>query len=135
MWCKEHCRPLPKHLLYPRFKGFVSTVRHLRQAEHVKAVYDVTIAYQHGDNFMVAPDMLHTLILGKLGVRHKYRFHAHVRRFELIWLPENELDLVEWLERRWVEKGEWLAEQKERWANAEKQSQAEGDVLLVVPSE
>lgn len=122
VWCTNYGRPLAKHLLYPRTKGFVTTVQHLRQAKHIQVVYDVTIAYQHGDDFMVAPNMLQTLILGKLSKRHKYRFHVHVRRFELIWLPENELDLAEWLERRWLAKGDWLAEQKGRWAKAEKQS-------------
>ena len=113
---------MPKHLLYPRSKGFVSTVQHLRQAEHVKAVYDMTIAYQRGAEFMAAPDMLDSLILGKLSQRHKYRFHVHVRRFELRDLPETDLELAKWLEQRWLEKGEWLAEQKERWAKAPKQS-------------
>ena len=122
VWCKEHGHPLPKYLLYPRTKGFVSTVQHLRQAEHVKAVYDICIAYQHRDIFMAAPDMLHTFILGKLTERHRYRFHAHVRRFELRDLPETDVELAKWLEQRWLEKGEWLAEQKERWSKGQKQS-------------
>jgi 1-acyl-sn-glycerol-3-phosphate acyltransferase len=37
---------LPEHLLLPRTKGFAACVQHLRTAApHVKAVYDLTIAY------------------------------------------------------------------------------------------
>jgi hypothetical protein len=37
---------LPQHLLLPRTKGFAACVQHLRTAApHVKAVYDLTIAY------------------------------------------------------------------------------------------
>lgn len=122
LWCQKHDKPLPKHLLYPRTKGFVSTVQHLRRATHIKAVYDVAIAYQHGNKFMEAPDMLDSLIMGRINERHAYRFHAHVRRFGLNDLPQGDKELAKWLEERWLEKGEWLAEQKQRWAE-EKQSQ------------
>lgn len=43
------------HLLYPRTKGFVATVQRIRHAPHVKAVYDLTIAYQHNGKFFEAP--------------------------------------------------------------------------------
>jgi hypothetical protein len=49
IWCKENNKPMPKHLLYPRVKGFVTTVNHLRKAKHVKAVYDIAIAYSHNN--------------------------------------------------------------------------------------
>lgn len=97
---------LSTYLLYPRTKGFVSTVQHLRQATHIKAVYDVAIAYQHGDKFMKAPDMLDSLIMGRISERHAYRFHAHVRRFERNDLPQGDKELAKWLEHRWLEKGE-----------------------------
>ncbi|KZF23738.1 hypothetical protein L228DRAFT_282428 [Xylona heveae TC161] len=45
-WCRSHHRPVPQHTLYPRTKGFVATVQQLRRsAPHVKAVYDLTLAY------------------------------------------------------------------------------------------
>lgn len=42
----ETNKPLPQHLLLPRTKGFATCVQHLRTAApHVKAVYDLTVAY------------------------------------------------------------------------------------------
>jgi hypothetical protein len=39
-------KTLPEHLLLPRTKGFAACVQHLRTAApHVKAVYDLTVAY------------------------------------------------------------------------------------------
>ncbi|KAI6090053.1 hypothetical protein F4821DRAFT_256200 [Hypoxylon rubiginosum] len=60
VWCEQNGRPQPLHLLYPRTKVFVTTVHHLRKAPHVKAVYDLTIAYQHRDRFHVCPSIWDT---------------------------------------------------------------------------
>lgn len=54
-WCKKTDRPHPMHLLYPRTKGFITTVQHLREAPHIKAVYDVTILYRRGSDFQCRP--------------------------------------------------------------------------------
>lgn len=136
-WCKKNDRPQPLHLLYPRTKGFVATVQHLRQAPHVKAVYDLTIAYQRrrrdagagadagvgsgvdidaGEGwslFQEAPTMWQTLSAGDLA--STYRFHVHARRFPLEDLPQGDEGLAKWLEERWVEKGRWLEGQREKW--------------------
>lgn len=116
VWCKENGRPLPKHLLYPRTKGFITTVRHLRKAPHVKAVYDFTIAYQHRDQFHKAPDMWETLKLPAITSGLGYKFHVHARRFPLEELPHTDEELAKWLEQRWIEKGEWLEKKKQAWA-------------------
>lgn len=116
IWCKENGRPQPMHLLYPRTKGFVTTVQHLRKAPHVKAVYDFTIAYQHKDRFHVAPSMWDTLRLPNLSRSHGYKFRIHARRFALEELPYTDEELAKWLEQRWVEKGEWLDAVKAEWA-------------------
>ncbi|KAI4602724.1 hypothetical protein KJ359_007942 [Pestalotiopsis sp. 9143b] len=116
IWCKENGRPLPKHLLYPRTKGFITTVRHLRKAPHVKAVYDLTIAYQHRDQFHKAPDMWETLKLPAITSGLGYKFHVHARRFPLEELPHTDEELAKWLEQRWIEKGEWLEKKKQAWA-------------------
>ncbi|CRJ86180.1 hypothetical protein BN1723_000088 [Verticillium longisporum] len=89
---------------------------HLRQAPHVKAVYDLTIAYQHGDEWHAEPTIWDTLSVPGLSDRLGYRFHVHVRRFPLESLPEKDEDLAKWLEERWVEKGEWLEEKRVEWA-------------------
>ncbi|KAI1760348.1 hypothetical protein GGR53DRAFT_510170 [Hypoxylon sp. FL1150] len=54
VWCGQDGRPQPLHLLYHRTKGFVITVHQVREAPHVKAMYDFTVAYQHRDSFHVA---------------------------------------------------------------------------------
>ncbi|OTB02103.1 hypothetical protein M426DRAFT_322931 [Hypoxylon sp. CI-4A] len=115
-WCKQNGRPQPLHLLYPRTKGFVTTVQQLRKAPHVKAVYDFTIAYQQKDKFHVAPNMWETLKTPGLSVAHGYKFHIHARRFLLEDLPSTDEELAKWLEQRWVEKGEWLDALKTEWA-------------------
>lgn len=55
---------------------------------------------------MSAPDIWETLSVPAL---HKsMRFHAHVERFPMESLPESDEALAQWLEDRWVEKGERL---------------------------
>ena len=120
-WCAANGRPAPAHLLYPRTKGFVTTVQHLREARHVKAVYDLTIAYQRGSRWREAPNMWQTIALSRLSLGqrrggHGYRFHVHAMRFPLEELPPDDEGLARWLEQRWVDKGEWLEGKKAQWA-------------------
>ncbi|KAF7560986.1 hypothetical protein G7046_g3161 [Stylonectria norvegica] len=110
-FCETANRRQPMHLLYPRTKGFITTVQHLRKTPHIKAVYDFTIAYQHEGIFQKGPSMWETLSvpgLSGVGVEAGYKFHVHVRRFAIESLPEKDEELATWLEQRWVEKGEWL---------------------------
>ena len=109
-WCNEHQRPVPKHLLYPRTKGFVATVQTLRKASHVKAVYDVTIAYAKGNKFMSPPSFVQTVNRKHVGA--EWKMYVHVKRHELKSLPQSTDDLALWLEKRWVEKGERLEDLK-----------------------
>lgn len=118
VWCKEAGKPQPMHLLYPRTKGFITTVQHLRKAPHVKAIYDLTIAYQRGDDFHVAPSMWDTLSVPGLSARLGYKFQVHVRRFPIEELPYADEQLAKWLEMRWVEKGVWLEEKRTEWAES-----------------
>ena len=110
-------------MLYPRTKGFITTVQHLRKAAHVKAVYDLTIAYQLANKFRTAPTMWETLSSSGLSSGPEgYRFHVHARRFPLAQLPDTDEGLAKWLEQRWVEKGEWLEAKREEWAREKKNS-------------
>lgn len=115
-WCKANDRPIPKHLLYPRTKGFVTTVQQLRKAKHVKAVYDFAIVYEHNHKFQEAPTIWESLSLNDLSGKQGYKFHVHVLRFPLEELPETDAELAKWLENRWIEKGEYLEAKKEEWA-------------------
>lgn len=116
VWCKEKNRPIPKHLLYPRTKGFVTTVQHLRKAKHMKAVYDITIAYGHHDKFLEAPSIWESLSCGGLSGHRGYKFHVDVKRIPLEDLPGSDTELAKWLEIRWMEKGEYLDAKREEWA-------------------
>lgn len=115
-WCKKTDKPQPKNLLYPRTRGFIATVQHLRKASHVKAVYDLAIAYQCDGVFHKAPTMWETLSMPGLSADSKFRFHIHARRFPLESLPESDEGLAQWLEQRWVAKGEWLESCKQSWS-------------------
>ncbi|PQE04023.1 1-acyl-sn-glycerol-3-phosphate acyltransferase protein [Rutstroemia sp. NJR-2017a BVV2] len=118
IWCKENNRPVPKHLLYPRTKGFVTTVQHLRKAEHVKAVYDMTIAYSRHNKFHEAPTIWESLSCGDLSGSRGYKFHVDVKRFPLDELPETDAELAKWLEQRWLAKGEFLEAKREEWSRS-----------------
>ncbi|KAI0999193.1 hypothetical protein K3495_g9003 [Podosphaera aphanis] len=118
IWCKENNRPIPRHLLYPRTKGFVTTIQHLRNVEHVKCVYDVTIAYSQDNKFLSAPSIWESLSLDNLSSMRRYKFHVDVRRFPIADLPHGDADLALWLESRWMEKGNYLEAKREEWARA-----------------
>ncbi|KAK0751662.1 1-acyl-sn-glycerol-3-phosphate acyltransferase [Schizothecium vesticola] len=119
-FCEATSRPQPQHLLYPRTKGFVATVQHLRKASHVKAVYDVTIAYQTDMQWQQAPSFWETLSTPALSLSRQkggrgHRFHVHARRFLIEEMPQDNEELAKWLEQRWVEKGQWLEEKRLEW--------------------
>ncbi|KAH0291394.1 hypothetical protein M436DRAFT_39877 [Aureobasidium namibiae CBS 147.97] len=109
-WCEANQKSLPQHTLHPRPRGFVATVQQLRKTSHVKAVYDVTIAYAEDDKFMSPPSFFKTVFQPNLSQR--YRMYAHVHRYELSSLPETDSEITHWLEERWTEKGERLAKLK-----------------------
>ncbi|MCJ1315502.1 hypothetical protein MMC15_000822 [Xylographa vitiligo] len=109
-WCQAHGRPFPQHTLYPRTRGFITTVQQLRGTPHVKAIYDLTIAYAEKRPsssekwaFLTAPDMWQSLSEPRLNTR--WKFHVHVERYPLKILPETEEGLKQWLEDKWIEKG------------------------------
>jgi hypothetical protein len=111
-WCEARGKPTPRHALFPRTKGFVATVQQLRKTPHVKAVYDVTLAYAEGSTFMSPPSFFNTVFHPDLA--QSYRMYAHVRRFELSSLPSTDAGIAQWLEDRWMEKGSRLADLKKQ---------------------
>jgi len=92
---REGLPPLD-HLLVPRTKGFVASVRGL--GGHVAAVYDVTIGYVRG------VPTLWQYIKGYAKVTH-----LHVRRFPVAELPADDDGLARWLLDRFEEKDRLLA--------------------------
>ena len=116
-WCKANNKAIPKHTLYPRTRGFIATVSQLRRTPHVRAVYDVTIAYAQGNNFMSTPSFWQTIAMPTLS--SIWRFHVHVERYLLAELPETDDELAKWLEARWIEKGERLESMRDALARGQ----------------
>jgi len=82
-------------------------VQRLRAAAHVKAVYDVTIAYaKHEKVFQSPPPFYQTVLLRRLD--EQWRFYVHVDRYLIADLPDTDEALAQWLEDRWIEKGDQL---------------------------
>lgn len=106
-WCKAHHKPVPQHALYPRTKGFVATVKALRGSSSVTAVYDLTLAYAHKNQFLQTPSMWETLSQPRLN--ENWRFHVHVERFALNqFIDKTDAELASWLEERWLAKSKLL---------------------------
>lgn len=82
----------------------------------MKAVYDIAIAYEHNNKFQAAPSIWESLSLNSISSQRGYKFHAHVLRFPLSELPQTDAELAKWLEKRWMEKGQYLEEKREEWA-------------------
>ena len=93
----------------------MTTVQHLRETEHVKAVYVLAIAYQRGGEWHAAPDMWESLSVPNLSAPGGYRLHVHARRFPLVDLPRDDVALAKWLEQRWLEMGEGLERTRVEW--------------------
>lgn len=113
-WCKENGKAMPKHLLYPRTKGFVASVQELRKLPHVKAIYDMTIAYAKGNQFQSPPSFAESIMVPRLDA--EWKFYVHVQRHLVSELPTSDDELAAWLVSRWIEKGERLEELREKHA-------------------
>ncbi|KXL47375.1 hypothetical protein M433DRAFT_150055 [Acidomyces richmondensis BFW] len=111
-YCRMHNKRLGQHLLYPRTKGFVASVQKLRHAPQMKAVYDVTLAYAKDKHFQSPPTFVQTVSLPRLG--DQWKFFVHVERYSLESLPKTDAELMQWLEDRWIEKGERLEKLNQR---------------------
>ncbi|XP_028787419.1 1-acyl-sn-glycerol-3-phosphate acyltransferase 2 isoform X2 [Neltuma alba] len=77
--------PVPRNVLIPRTKGFVSAVSHMRS--FVPAIYDVTVAIPKGSS---APTMLR-LFKGQPSV-----VHVHIKRHLMKEMPETEEAVAQW---------------------------------------
>ncbi|KAG2405666.1 hypothetical protein LR48_Vigan03g218600 [Vigna angularis] len=77
--------PVPRNVLIPRTKGFVSAVSHMRS--FVPAIYDVTVAVPKNSP---APTMLR-LFKGKPSV-----VHVHIKRHLMKEMPETDEAVAQW---------------------------------------
>lgn len=116
-WCKANDKVMPKNLLYPRTRGFIASVQGLRKVNHVKAVYDVTIAYAKSNQFQKPPTFSETVFTPHLD--KLWKFYVHVQRHNLEDLPSADAELADWLVERWIQKGEKLEALKNKLARGE----------------
>ncbi|XWS43171.1 hypothetical protein CRYUN_Cryun16bG0080000 [Craigia yunnanensis] len=89
--------PIPRNVLIPRKKGFVSAVSHMRS--FVPAIYDMTVAIPKGSP---SPTMLR-LFKGQSSV-----VHVHIKRFLMKELPETDEAVAQWCRDLFVEKDKLL---------------------------
>ncbi|KAL3341608.1 hypothetical protein AABB24_025916 [Solanum stoloniferum] len=89
--------PVPRNVLIPRTKGFVTAVSHMRS--FVPAIYDATICIPKSSP---APTMLR-LFKGQPSV-----VHVHLKRHEMKDLPENDDAIAQWCRDIFVAKDKLL---------------------------
>nr|GMC90304.1 1-acyl-sn-glycerol-3-phosphate acyltransferase 2 [Ipomoea batatas] len=89
--------PIPRNVLIPRTKGFVTAVNHMRS--FVPAIYEVTVAIPKSSP---APTMLR-IFKGQPSV-----VHIHLKRHMMKDLPENDDDIAQWCRDVFVVKDKLL---------------------------
>lgn len=89
--------PVPRNVLIPRTKGFVTAVSHMRS--FVPAIYDATICIPKSSP---APTMLR-LFKGQPSV-----VHVHLKRHEMKDMPENDEAIAQWCRDVFVAKDKLL---------------------------
>ncbi|GAB2266984.1 1-acyl-sn-glycerol-3-phosphate acyltransferase 2 [Dionaea muscipula] len=89
--------PIPRNVLIPRTKGFVSAVKHMRS--FVPAIYDVTLAIPKSSP---QPTILR-LFKGQSSV-----VHVHIKRHLMKDLPESDDDVAQWCRDMFVAKDSLL---------------------------
>ncbi|ONK68777.1 uncharacterized protein A4U43_C05F15890 [Asparagus officinalis] len=77
--------PIPRNVLIPRTKGFVSAVSNMRQ--FVPAIYDVTVAIPKG---RPSPTML------RIFKAQPSVVHVHMKRHAMNELPETDDEIAQW---------------------------------------
>ena len=94
---------LPKYdyTLHPKTTGFTFLVQHLRSANFLDAVYDLTIGY---------PDCTPQQEVDFLCGNFPKEVHINIKKYRLAEMPSDEADLRTWLEKRWVEKEKMLTD-------------------------
>nr|ALM22871.1 microsomal lysophosphatidic acid acyltransferase 2c [Cuphea avigera var. pulcherrima] len=85
--------PVPRNVLIPRTKGFVSSVSHMRS--FVPAIYDVTVAIPKTS----PPPTLLRMFKGQSSV-----LHVHLKRHQMNDLPESDDAVAQWCRDIFVEK-------------------------------
>ncbi|XVF19261.1 hypothetical protein REPUB_Repub11eG0094700 [Reevesia pubescens] len=85
--------PIPKNVLIPKTKGFVTAVQSLRS--FVPALYDVTIAIPKGHPF---PTLL------RFFKKQPCMVKVHIKRYSMKELPESDEGIAQWCRNRFIAK-------------------------------
>ncbi|WOL11676.1 1-acyl-sn-glycerol-3-phosphate acyltransferase PLS1-like [Canna indica] len=104
--------PIPRNVLIPRTKGFVSAVSIMRH--FVPAIYDVTVAIPSNQP---PPTMLRIL------KRQPSVVHVHMKRHEMTELPESDEGVAQWCKDIFVAKDALLDRYKSEGKFAVEQRQ------------
>ncbi|XP_052192391.1 1-acyl-sn-glycerol-3-phosphate acyltransferase PLS1-like [Diospyros lotus] len=107
--------PVPRHVLVPHTKGFVSAVNHLRS--FVPAIYDITVAIPKNEP---QPTMLR-IFRGRSSV-----IQVHVKRHLMEELPETSSDIADWCRNMFVAKDALLEQHLIKGTFADKECQEIG---------
>ncbi|KAM7528935.1 hypothetical protein LguiB_032345 [Lonicera macranthoides] len=89
--------PIPRNVLVPRVKGFVSVVKYMRS--FVPAIYDVTIAKPNGQP---------TVSFLSLSMGKPLVVKVHIKRFSVEELPVSDEGVAKWCRDRFVAKDKLL---------------------------
>ncbi|XP_019166068.1 PREDICTED: 1-acyl-sn-glycerol-3-phosphate acyltransferase 2-like [Ipomoea nil] len=89
--------PVPRNVLIPRTKGFVTAVSHMRS--FVPAIYEMTVAIPKSS----PPPTMLRIFKGKSSV-----VHVHLKRHLMKDLPENDDDVAQWCRDAFVAKDNLL---------------------------
>ena len=95
-WAKKKDLPFLNHVLSPRTKGFVATIKGMRDCPNLNALYDFTVVYQHGK--VITPWFSDYVL------RNGGTVHVHMRRWKIETLPTNEAELEKFCNQIWLEK-------------------------------
>lgn len=92
----QHHLPRHTYTLHPKTTGFAYLVQHLRRADFLDAVYDLTIAY---------PDYIPQSEVDLIRGKFPREVHFHIRRIASADIPtHDDSTLRRWLEDRWCDK-------------------------------
>jgi 1-acyl-sn-glycerol-3-phosphate acyltransferase len=94
-------KPVLKHVILPRTRGFVISIKELRG--YITALYDVTLIYSKKD-----PNIVPTLFDYFTANLSNFSLEVHIRRFSIEDLPHSDNDLSGFLHQRFQEKDKFL---------------------------
>ncbi|KAL7631213.1 UNVERIFIED_CONTAM: hypothetical protein RMT77_018481 [Armadillidium vulgare] len=87
--------PLYDYVLHPRTTGFCFLSQEMMKAQHLDAIYDVTVMY---------PKTLPETELDLLKGKFPEEVHFFIKRYPIKTIPESESELQRWLRDLWDEK-------------------------------